>query len=238
MYTQSAKYYDALYRALGKDYQEEAHVVERIAGERCRSGGNELLDVGCGTGAHMQALAPNFACDGVDVNRSMLDIARERNPQSAFHEADMIGFNLGKKFDVITCLFGSVGYLPNTQRLEQTFQTMARHLKPGGVIIVEPWIRPEQWRDGHVSALYVDEPDLKVARMSVSRRDGPTSILNFHYMVASRDGIRTFTEAHRLTLFSDAQYGEALRRAGFYFEFSEEGMTPGRGIYVAFSSPP
>ncbi|MFN2448387.1 MAG: class I SAM-dependent methyltransferase [Candidatus Baltobacteraceae bacterium] len=237
MYTQSAKYYDALYRALGKDYQQEAVVIERIAAERCRSGGNDLLDAGCGTGAHMQALSARFACDGLDVNRSMLDIARARNPDSQFFEADMIGFNLGKKYDVITCLFGSIGYLPNMQRLEQTLQTFARHLKPGGAVIIEPWILPAQWRDGHVSALYVDEPELKVARMSVSRRDGSVSILNFHYMVASTDGIRTFTEAHRLTLFTAEQYGEAFRRAGLFFEFSEDGITPGRGLYVGFSRP-
>lgn len=235
MYTQSAKYYDALYRALGKDYEAEARVIERIAGERCRSGGNDLLDVGCGTGAHIKALSGTFACEGLDVNRTMVDIARERNPQATFYEADMIGFNLGKKFDVITCLFGSVGYLPNVQRLNQTMQTIVRHLKPGGVVIVEPWIRPDHWKDGVVSALYVDEPDLKVARMSVSRRDGNISILNFHYMVASRDGIRTFTEPHRLALFSDEEYAEAFRQARLYFDFSEDGMTPGRGVFVAYS---
>jgi len=167
MYTQSAKYYDALYRALGKDYVQDARTIERIASERCRSGGNQLLDVGCGTGAHIAELAQHFECVGLDVNRSMLDIAHERNPQAAFQQADMIGFNLGKKFDVITCLFGSVGYLPNTQRLEQTLQGFVRHLKPGGVVILEPWIRPQQWRDVEVSALYVDEPDMKVARMNV-----------------------------------------------------------------------
>ena len=237
MYTQSAKYYDALYRALGKDYIQDARTIERIAGERCRSGGRELLDVGCGTGAHIAELSHHFQCEGLDVNRAMIDIARDRNPQATFHQADMIGFNLGKKFDVITCLFGSVGYLPNTQRLEQTLQGFARHLKPGGVVILEPWIRPQQWRDAEVSALFVDEPDMKVARMNVSRRDGNVSILNFHYMVASRDGIRTFTEPHRLTLFTEEQYAQAFRAAGLFFEFSEDGMTPGRGLFVGFSRP-
>jgi SAM-dependent methyltransferase len=235
MYTQSAKYYDALYRALGKDYGDEAARIKQIVSDRCRSGGNALLDVGCGTGRHIEVLSDQFECEGLDVDRTMLDLARERNPGSAFHLGDMIGFNLGKRFDVIICLFGSIGYAPNVQRLNQTIQTFSRHLKPGGVVVVEPWVKPEDWKDAQVNALFVNEPELKVARMSVARRDANTSILNFHYMVASRDGIRTFTEPHRLTLFSDQEYREAFRRAGFFFEYEENGLTPGRGLYVAFS---
>ncbi len=105
MYSQSAKYYDALYRALGKDYVQEARALERIVSGRSTSGGSALLDVGCGTGKHIEALRDHFTCEGLDVNRSMLDIARARNPETVFHSADMIGFNLGKRFDAITCLF-------------------------------------------------------------------------------------------------------------------------------------
>lgn len=237
MYTQSAKFYDALYGALGKDYAADAERIARIAAERCRSGGNDLLDAGCGTGRHIELLRERFACEGLDVSRAMLEIARARNPNSAFHEGDMIGFNLGKRFDVIICLFGTIGYAPNVQRLEQSLQTFARHLKPGGVVILEPWILPERWHDGDVHALYVDEPELKVARMNVSRRDGNVSILNFHYMVGSRDGVRTFTEPHRLTLFTDPEYRRAFERAGLFFEYDDEGLTAGRGLYTAFSRP-
>ncbi len=237
MYSQSAKYYDSLYRALGKQYEQEAARIDRIISERCRSGGNALLDVGCGTGRHIEALSDRYACEGLDVDRTMLDLARERNPGVTFHLGDMIGFNLANRFDAVICLFGSIGYAPNVQRLQQALQTFARHLRPGGVVIIEPWVRPEDWKDGQVNALFVDENDLKVARMSVARRDGNISILNFHYMIASRDGIRTFTEPHRLTLFNDEEYREAFRRARLFFDYDENGLTPGRGLYVAFSRP-
>lgn len=234
MYTQSAKYYDALYRSLGKNYAEETQRIKAIVADRCRSGGKDLLDIACGTGKHIELLRDEYRCEGLDVDRTMLDIARERNPGLEFHLGDMIGFNLGKKFDVITCLFGAIGYAPNVMRLEQTLQTFARHLKPGGVILVEPWLQPEEWKDGFVQALFVDEPELKVARMSVSRRDANVSILNFHYMVASRDGIRTFTEPHRLTLFTPDEYLRAFEKAGLYVQREENGFD-GRELYVGYS---
>jgi SAM-dependent methyltransferase len=236
MFTQSAKYYDALYGALNKDYRREAVRVEEIVAERCRSGGKDLLDIACGTGKHIEMFRERFACEGLDVDRTMLEIARARNPGVTFHLADMIGYNLGRRFDAIVCLFSSIGYVPNVQRLDQTLATAARHLKPGGVIIVEPWLKPEDAQDGSLNALYVDEPDLKVARMTVSRLDGNVSILNFHYMVASRDGIRTFTEPHRLTLFTDEEYRAAFTKARLFVDSDDYGLC-GRGLYVGYSRP-
>lgn len=237
MYTQSARYYDAMYRSIHKDYAAEARMVAGIIERLKTSSGNDLLDVACGTGLHIAELRGGFVCEGLDLDRGLLDIAAARNPGIAFHLADMIGFNLGKKFDVITCLFSAIGYVPNVMRLTQTMQTFARHLKRGGVVLVEPWFAPERWIDGHLNALFVDEPDVKVARMSVSRRDGNVAVLNFHYMVASSDGVRTFTEAHRLTLFTHDEHMEAFRKAGFRVEHDPTGPM-GRGLYIGTLSPP
>lgn len=231
MFTLSAKYYDALYRALGKDYASESARVCEILDGRGVARGAAVLDAACGTGAHLAHLQDRYACEGLDIERSMLVIAGQRVPSVPLHHADLISFNLGKKFDAILCLFSSIGYVPNVLRLNQTLQTFARHLNPGGVAIVEPWFTPDQWVDGRLSALYVDEPDLKVARMTVSRSDRNVAIMNFQYMVGSADGIRTFSEAHRLTLFTRAEYEAAFRAAGFRVEFDEQGLMQ-RGLYI------
>ena len=231
MFTQSAKYYDALYRALGKDYATESARIVGMLHERGVAKGASVLDVACGTGAHLAILREEFACEGLDLERNMLAIAAQRAPEVPLHQADLISFNLGKKYDAILCLFSSVGYVPSVLRLNQTLQTFARHLRPGGIVILEPWFTPEQWVDGHLNALFVDEPDLKVARMNVSRRDGNVSIIHFHYMIGSSDGIRTFTEPHRLTLFTPAEYMGAFKNAGFKAEFEEQGFT-NRGLYI------
>jgi len=232
MFTLSAKYYDALYRALGKDYASESVQVATLLSDRGVSKGAPLLDVACGTGAHLQHLQADFSCEGLDLERNMLTVAAKRCPEVPLHQADMVSFNLSKKFDALICLFSSIGYAPNVVRLDQALGTFARHLRPGGVLLLEPWFSPNQWVDGHLNALFVDEPDLKVARMNVSRRDGNVSIVNYHYMVGSADGIRTFTEAHRLTLFTREEYRAALTRAGFRFEFDEQGLM-NRGLYIA-----
>ena len=231
MFTRSAKYYDALYRALGKDYGKESARISETLRDHGVGEGAAVLDVACGTGLHLAHLRDAFACEGLDLEKNMLTIAQERCPGIALHHADMISFNLGKRYDAIVCLFSSIGYAPNVSRLNQTLQTFARHLRPGGIAIVEPWFGPDEWDDGRLTALFVDEPDLKVARMNVSRRDGNVSIVHFHFMVGSDDGIRTFTEPHRLTLFTHEEYLNAFRNAGFTVDFDVEGLM-GRGLYI------
>lgn len=232
MYARSAKYYDALYRAQGKDYRVEAERIHEILASNGCADGGALLDAACGTGRHLEYLRAWYACEGIDVDRAMLEVARERLPDVPLHCMDMIGFRLERSFDAIVCLFGAVGYLPNAGRLDQVVATMARHLKPGGVLVLEPWFRPEQWQDGLVSALFVDEPDLKISRMCVSRRDANVSIMNFHFTVAGPDGIRTFTEPHRCTLFTDAEYRAAFDAAKLAVAFDPAGVN-GRGLFVA-----
>jgi len=231
IHARSAAYYDALYRAQGKNYADEAERVHRFITTHKRSSGSALLDAACGTGRHLEYLRAWYTCQGLDIDRAMLAIAQERLPDVPLHCQDMIGFHLDQRFDAITCLFGSIAFAPNVAKLDQTIDTFARHLQPGGVVLVEPWLRPQMWCEGSLDAQFADEPDIKVARMSISRRDGNISILNFHYMTAGRDGIRTFAEPQRLMLFTDEEYRRAFERAGLTVHYDEPGLT-GRGLFL------
>jgi ubiquinone/menaquinone biosynthesis C-methylase UbiE len=109
MFTKSAVYYDKIYAF--KDYEGEVRVLKDIIGRELRSGGDRLLDIGCGTGKHLQGLKREYRCEGLDVNPDLLEIAKARNPELTFHLGDMMALDLGRPYDVILCLFGSIGYL-------------------------------------------------------------------------------------------------------------------------------
>jgi ubiquinone/menaquinone biosynthesis C-methylase UbiE len=104
-----AKYYDLLYQ--WKDYEKEASVVKELV-ERCKtSQGSSLLDVWCGTGKHLQYLTGKFDCAGMDASEKMREQARRNVREGKFVQGDMVNFNLGRQFDVILCLFSSIGYV-------------------------------------------------------------------------------------------------------------------------------
>jgi len=192
-----------------------------------------LLDVACGTGAHIASLQRDYTVEGLDLDGQMLAIATRRNPGIIFHHADMVDFDLGYTFDVVMCLFSSIGYTKTLPRMRQALQTMRRHLKPGGVLLIEPWLAPEMYKVGHLSATFVNQPDLKIARMNKGEVEGRVSIMNFHYLVATPAGIEHFTELHELGLFSHEEYLDAFHASGLdvVHDPDPEKLT-GRGLYI------
>jgi len=235
MFSKSAKFYNAIYETMGKDYSAEARQVHSIIQKHKKSPGNTLLEVACGTGLHASVLKDFYQVEGLDIDDEMLAVATQNLPDISFHQADMAEFDLGKQFDAITCLFSSIGYVKTNERLEIAIQTMTDHLLPGGVLLVEPWFTPEQWKPDRVSALFVDQPDLKISRMNISEVEGNLSFFVFHYTVGTSQGIEYFTERHELGLFAHEEYLEAFRNAGLDVIHDPEGLD-GRGLYLGLKS--
>jgi ubiquinone/menaquinone biosynthesis C-methylase UbiE len=229
MYTKSASFYDAIYGT--KDYRRESEMLHALIAQHRRSTGDVLLDVACGTGRHLEFLREHYAVMGLDLEPGLLDLARQRCPGVEFYQADMLDFDLGELFDVITCLFSAIGYVKTVERLGQAVSTMARHLKPGGLLVIEPWFSPEAWHPGTVHATFVDQPDLKIARMTISEQEDGFSRNVFHYMVAVPQGVSYFTEVHELGLFTPDDYRTAFEASGLEVIYEAHGLT-GRGLYM------
>jgi len=229
VFSRSARLYDAVYASI-RDYPREAAELDRLIQER-QPGARTLLDVACGTGAHLEHLT-GYKVEGLDLDPEMLGVARERLPNVPLHEGDVADFDLGKRFDAVVCMFSSIGYVRTEERLRSAVASMARHLEPGGVLVVEPWLSPEAWVDRHVGAVFVDEPELKIARMNVGEREGNLSIFEFEYLVGTPNGLERFNERHELGLFTVEQYLEAFRAAGLEVDHDPEGPM-GRGLYIA-----
>jgi SAM-dependent methyltransferase len=194
-----------------------------------------MLDVACGTGEHAKYLKEYFEIDGIDLNPEFVKIAQSKNNRGFYKVADMADFDMGKKYDVVICLFSSIGYVGTRDRLRQAVRCFAKHLKPDGVLIVEPWFTPDGWTEGKLHMMTVSEPDLKVCRMNVSEsKDNGLSFFRFHYLVGTPVGISHFTEDHTLGLFSGSEMTEAFVDAGLSVQYDEQGIF-GRGLYVAHS---
>lgn len=212
-YDRSARWYDRIYG--DKAYRDEADVLRALVHAE-RPDARTLLEVGCGTGGHLVFLREHLACVGVDLSASMLAQAREKLPGLPFHQADMRAFDLEQQFDVVASLFSAIGYVRSTDELFAAVACMARHLHPGGVLVIEPWFSPEQWKPGRQihGGMIVDEPELKIVRMVVSEQQGRFAVTPMHHLVATLEGIEHVLETHELLLAEPEEYRAALRAAG------------------------
>jgi len=216
VYDKSARIYDLLYVGSGiKDYPAEAAELHRIINEASPSA-QTLLDVACGTGAHLVEMQRWYAVEGVDFSPAMLAVARTRLPGIPLREADMRTLDLGRTFDAVTCLFSSIGYMLDDADMRSAIAHMAAHVAPGGVLIIEGWIRPDEWRDNFRpdSPDVASDDELTVVRVSFSRRQGNITELDMHHLVQNDAGVEYFMEPHRLRLTETADYVSAVTDAG------------------------
>jgi len=214
-----------------KDYAGESETIERIVRERS-PGATTLLDVACGTGKHLEHLRASFDCEGMDIDEGLLRVARDRVPDVPLHQADMRDFDLGRRFDVITCLFSAIGFVGSPDGLAAAAHMFARHLNAGGVALVEPWLTPEVWVLNRPHLLTYEEPELVLARATVSGlRDERISTTEMHYVVATPAGVEHFVDHHDLYLFTTDEMRRAFEAAGLAADYDPEGLS-GRGLWT------
>jgi SAM-dependent methyltransferase len=230
-----ARWYDAIYDARGKDYAAEARALLDVArqhGARPRS----LLDVACGTGRHLAAFAADVdELAGVDASADMLAIARTRlDPSVALVAGDLRDFDLDRRFDVVTCLFSAIGHVADATELDAGVAAMARHVAPGGVLLIEPWLTPDTVRpEGMRDLVCATTDDGVVARAVSSRLDGDTAVLAFAWAIATPDGVETAEEHLRMPVFRRERYLAAVERSGLAPSWEEPaGLAAGRGLVI------
>lgn len=231
MFSKSAQYYDEIYASIDKDYTAEAKKAHKIIQAFKKSKGKSLLDVACGTGFHASLLSKYYQVEGIDLDPEMLAVAKKKHPNIRFHQGDMTDFDLARQFDALVCLFSSIGYVRTKSGLQKAIKNMSKHLLPGGVLLIEPWFTPRQWHPGRTSMTQVNQPDLKIVRMSYSAQKRNISTIEFQYLIGTPKGIEHHAEIHELGLFTHKEYVEAFKAAKLNVTHDPEGLD-GRGLYI------
>jgi ubiquinone/menaquinone biosynthesis C-methylase UbiE len=116
-------------------YEEGIRLVGIKAGDR-------VLDVGCGTGAFLEAVTKRGARPhGLDASDALLRIARMRVPQAELRvgDAGSLPFD-DDRFDVVTG-FNSFFFAND---MTAALREAGRVAKPGAAVLIQVWGRPER----------------------------------------------------------------------------------------------
>ena len=133
-YTTLAQYYDLFFSH--KDYLRETEFIMNIIKTRLPSA-KSILDVGCGTGNHLNLLRDDFrTLYGVDLNPEIIKVAQGKSNKIKYQIGGMNNFSISVKFDVITCLYSVFNYNLTPDKALQTLKNFKKHLNPNGMVII------------------------------------------------------------------------------------------------------
>lgn len=216
-----ARLYDAMYA--GKDYARECNAMEGAI-RRHGDGGayRSVLDLGCGTGSHSVALARRgYDVAGVDLSEDMLAIARAKAAaglRASFHHGDMRDASVGRTFDVALILFAALGYQTEDEAVAGTLANVRRHLRPGGLLLLDVWNAPTLAREGAPDRLsVVERPRGQLIKASTRTLRAGSAVVDVRMRVWEIEGA-TLTgsadETHRMRAFARPELERFLAAAG------------------------
>ncbi len=105
--------------------------------ERYRPDATSLLELGCGTGAILARLTTSAALIGLDRSPEMLAVAAAKVPGARYVECDMRSFDLGKRFDVVVCVFDTINHLLDVPSWASLIESAHRHLTNNGLFVLD-----------------------------------------------------------------------------------------------------
>lgn len=126
-----AEIYDVMYQTF-VNYDEEFLFYSNILKENnC----NNVLEIGSGTGnLSKRFLANNLDYKGLEYSESMIEIAKDRNPNGDFILGDMRNFNLEKPVESIIITGRTTSYLITNQDVNHTFSCIYKNLSKNGIL--------------------------------------------------------------------------------------------------------
>lgn len=208
-----------LYDLVFPDADETTGTMVRTAIGRYLPGvPRSMLDVGCGTGRHLEALAKTIPeCHGVDLLESNITYARSVRAGITFHVGDMRTIRLGRTFDLITCLGNALSYALTGSDLVETVSTLAAHAQGGTLLVVDALnARAYLEADGFEERIEgrVDTPGFQATSVSLHELDRTARVLKRTriWHIRGRADVEDYAE-YRLLLPEEAQ--QLLERGGF-----------------------
>ena len=156
-----AELYDLFYAE--KPYAEEAAFIHKCI-QAHKPGAKHLLELACGTGTHSLLLEKyGYHIIATDYSADMLARARVKaksvNSSVDFRQQDMCALDVPERpFDVVTCMFDSLGYVATNENITNVLSGIYNHLSSDGIFIFEFW---------HAGAMLKDYDPIRVRRFRI-----------------------------------------------------------------------
>ncbi len=131
LYTNHSEIYEMMYQTFINYDEEYAYYSDKLK----KYNAGSVIELGCGTGSLASRFTANgFDYTGLDLNKTMLDIAERKSPGAKFIEADMKSFQLQRKKQACIIAGRSISYLVTNKDVLDSFNTINKNLQNEGIL--------------------------------------------------------------------------------------------------------
>ncbi len=207
-----------------EDYASEAAEYVRLLRLHGPGEVHDVLELGSGGGNNASFLKREFRMTLVEPSAGMRKVSRALNPECEHRSGDMRTVRLGRTFDGVF-VHDAISYMVTEADLRDLLETVALHLRPGGVALLTPdatveTFRPDTHFGGH------DEPtgeggshfrSLRYLEWTLPlEREGAESYsVHLALLLHDRDGsVRVMHDVHKCGLFTRATWLRRIEAAG------------------------
>lgn len=215
LYTELAEWWPLL--SAPSEYVEEAALYLRLLQERVQGPLETLLELGCGGGNNACHFPKTLALTLVDLSPGMLAVSQRLNPHAHHVQGDMRTVDVGAQFDAVF-IQDAIDYMTTEADLRAAIQNAARHLRPGGAVLLAPDDTREVFTPytAHGGTDGEDGRSLRYLfwETDPDPSDTLTSGLMTYVLREPGQPVRTLTEEHTYGLFPRATWIQAMEAAG------------------------
>jgi SAM-dependent methyltransferase len=208
-----AYYYDELYKE--KPYKKEAEFIHTKIQQFLGKGDFSILELACGSGTHSILLSEyGYNILATDRSEEFLEIARKKSKSKKlqFSYMDMQNPTEVGRFDIVICLFDSLGYLLNNENISRVFKYVKSVLRPNGLFIFEYW-HASAFLKNFESCRYKYLENINLHRISNTEINYLNQYASVHYKFFSTEGY--YEEIHRNRFFLPQEMNLFIEYNGF-----------------------
>jgi SAM-dependent methyltransferase len=211
LYTDLADWFHLL--SSPKDYASEA---KWIAAQLAIPGVKKpaMLELGSGGGNNALHLKKRFDMTLTDLSPQMLKLSKRINPELPHKAGDMRTLRLNKEFDCVL-IHDAIMYMTSPRDLGRAIKTAALHLKPGGLLLIQPDFLEETFepmfeRGGHKGE------DRALEYVESDKRRGASNKVDVKFTIKLTEGGKTrlVADRHVVGVFPRQVWIDTIKAAG------------------------
>jgi SAM-dependent methyltransferase len=217
-----------------QESEELRELIDQALGEPPAGQRWSLLELGAGGGHSIVHLKEHFDCTASDLSPQMLAHCNKLNPNVPTVEGDMRTLRLDKPFDAVL-ICDAIDYMTTRADAVASLQTIAAHLRPGGVALFAPTYTHETFNDGEVADDGTTIPgiagDDDLTYFSFVHDPIPTDtqfemILLYLIRDSETRQVQTIEDRHTCGIFSIADWQAMAAEAGLVAEALAQEQDP------------